>query len=184
MFINTRCSISAICVLICEYASSASGVQQLERPTASALISACLKHTFQKGTLKRAIYENSTFLLFFFPQVVDIFPVCLLFLFFFSFWFQVVPFPKYSQDIHVPWGFYHQSQDHISHLEECNDQSNKRGYFHLFIHIPGLSLIMFELLSNLTLCCYLLLAMYHCQRVLLDQLGFCCTSTTSLQWNL
>lgn len=78
MFINTRCSISAICVLICEHASSASGVQQLERPTASVLISACLKHIFQKGILKRARYENSTFLLlFFFPQVVDIFPVCL-----------------------------------------------------------------------------------------------------------
>lgn len=92
MFINTRCSISAICVLICEYASSASGVQQLERPTASALISACLKHTFQKGTLKRAIYENSTFLLFFFPQVVDIFPVCLLFLFFFLSGFRLYLF--------------------------------------------------------------------------------------------
>lgn len=90
MFVNTRCSISAICVLVCEHASSASGVQQLERPTASALISACLKHTFQKGILKRARYENSTFLLIFFPQVVDIFPVCCFLVFFF--WLQVTGF--------------------------------------------------------------------------------------------
>lgn len=80
-FVNTRCIISAICIPICGHASSASGVQQQERPCtsqttkfhsiASTLISAYLKHTFQKDTLKRARYENSPLLSIFFPQIVD-----------------------------------------------------------------------------------------------------------------
>lgn len=148
-FDNTRSSISAICVPACAHASSASGVQQLERPctsqttkshsTASTLISACLKHAFQKDIPKRARYENSPFLSFFFPQII----VNLSCLGCFSD-FRLYLFQN-TAEIYM----FHEDSTTIrritSHiLKSVTINQTKQGIFNSSFVYQGLSLIMFE----------------------------------------
>lgn len=117
----------------------------------------------------------------FFPQMVDNLShlwFCVWFVFLLTPGFRLYLFQK-TAEIHKDSTTIHRITSHV--LGSVTIKQNRMfSAFHSYTR--GYHRSCFNLLlCNLTLCYYLLLAIDHCQRVLLNQLGFCCTSTTSLQ---